>query len=94
MGVDFLQPNHGGNTPLTHAVAFGRVEIVQWIREQATHEDDEIAASLAEDFFMWTDGDEKRKQVLQLFRDDDYWDNGTGRDGVSLNQAQELELEG
>lgn len=73
VGVDFYQPNHGGNTPLTHAVAFGRVEIVKWLREQAGDSEDEIAASLAEDFCNWTDGDTKRQKVLQLFRDD-YWD--------------------
>ena len=28
VGVNFFTPNHGGNTPLTHAVAFGRVEVV------------------------------------------------------------------
>ncbi|KAL3944689.1 MAG: hypothetical protein SGBAC_001247 [Bacillariaceae sp.] len=73
VGVDFYQPNNGGNTPLTHAVAFGRVEIVKWLREQASDNEDEIAASLAKDFCNWTDGDAKRKQVLQLFQDD-YWD--------------------
>ncbi|CAJ1930380.1 unnamed protein product [Cylindrotheca closterium] len=73
VGVDFYQPNHGGNTPMTHAVAFGRVEIVKWLREQASDSEDDIAASLAEDFCNWTDGDVKRQQVLQLFRDD-YWD--------------------
>ena len=67
VGVDLFAPNYGGNTPLTHAVAFGRAAIVQWIREQAQGEDDEIAARLAEDFCLWTDGDASRKKVLQLF---------------------------
>jgi ankyrin repeat protein len=79
--VDFFQPNHGGNTPLTHAVAFGRVEIVKWLREQASGDDDDVAASLAEDFYTWTDGNIKRKQVLQLFRDD-YWDPLTEDEAV------------
>ena len=35
VGVDFFVPNLGGNTPLTHAVAFGRVDVVQWLRERA-----------------------------------------------------------
>ncbi len=35
VGVDFFLPNHGGNTPLTHAVAFGRLDVVQWLRERA-----------------------------------------------------------
>jgi len=46
---------------------------VQWIREQAKGEDDEIAARLAEDFYIWTNGDSKRQQVLQLFQDG-FWD--------------------
>jgi ankyrin repeat protein len=29
IGVDFSLANHGGNTPLTHAVAFGRSEVVE-----------------------------------------------------------------
>jgi ankyrin repeat protein len=94
VGVDFFQPNHGGNTPLTHAVAFGRVEIVQWLRDQCYNgDDDQIAASLAQDFVDWTDGDGKRKQVLQLFRDD-YWDEGTESDdsAVDINSEEELEL--
>jgi len=49
------------------------VGIVKWLREQANDNEDEIAASLAEDFCNWTDGDVKRRKVLQLFRDD-YWD--------------------
>lgn len=73
VNVNFFQANHGGNTPLTHAVAFGRLEIVKWLREQSNDDDndgDMAARSLAEDFYTWTDGDAKRKQVLQLFRDD------------------------
>jgi hypothetical protein len=33
--VDFFVPNTAGNTPLTHAVAYGRVDVVQWLRERA-----------------------------------------------------------
>jgi ankyrin repeat protein len=94
VGVDFFLPNHGGNTPLTHAVAFGRVEIVQWLKDQGySGDDDKIAATLARDFVDWTDGDVKRKQVLQLFRDD-YWDEGTESEYsvVDINSEQELEL--
>jgi ankyrin repeat protein len=74
VGVDFRQPNHGGNTPLTHAVAFGRVEVVEWLRREIISKDDNedtVAAALAWDFVDWTDGqDEGRKQVLDLFEDD------------------------
>lgn len=31
--VDFTLGNHAGNTPLTHAVAFGRANIVAWLKE-------------------------------------------------------------
>jgi ankyrin repeat protein len=74
IGVDFSQPNNGGNTPLTHAVAFGRADVVEWLRNEvlSKDEDDLIAASLAQDFVAWTDGDEKRKLVLSLFQD---WDS-------------------
>ena len=41
VGVDFFVPNLGGNTPLTHAVAFGRLDVIQCLREHAaTLEDD------------------------------------------------------
>jgi ankyrin repeat protein len=54
LGVDFFAPNFGGNTPLTHAVAFGRVDIVQWLRDLATEPmDDMMAAQLATDFVRW-----------------------------------------
>ncbi len=50
VGVDFFAPNLGGNTPLTHAVAFGRLDVVQWLRERATTiengQDDLIAKQL------------------------------------------------
>ena len=50
VGVNFFVPNHGGNTPLTHAVAFGRLDVVQWLRERAAlfenDQDDIIAKQL------------------------------------------------
>ena len=50
VGVDFFVPNFGGNTPLTHAVAFGRIDVVQWLRELAAmregNRDDIIAKQL------------------------------------------------
>jgi ankyrin repeat protein len=71
VGVDFSLRNYGGNTPLTHAVAFGRADVVEWLHEEvlSEDEDDTIAAALAQDFVAWTDGDEKRKLVLSLFQD-------------------------
>jgi ankyrin repeat protein len=32
--ADFQEPNYGGNTPLTHAVAFGRADIVAWLTKE------------------------------------------------------------
>jgi ankyrin repeat protein len=113
VGVDFSIPNHGGNTPLTHATAFGRVDIVEWIRnEMGCDDDDSVAAQLASDFVRWnSDGDvsmaRRRRQILQLFEDDFWSDNGDsssssrGRhnedDGetgpVSLEEAQQIELD-
>jgi ankyrin repeat protein len=105
VGVDFFIPNHGGNTPLTHAVAFGRVEVVQWLRECMTRNrdddddaHDEVAMALAENFCVWKEGDESRRDILRLFQDD-YRDwgvattIGTDDDSNSLDMAHELELE-
>ena len=70
VGVDFTKPNFGGNTPLTHAVAFGRVDVVEWLRNEICDAmDDSVAAGLAKNFVGWTEGDENRKQVLNLFQD-------------------------
>lgn len=71
VGIDFTQPNHGGNTPLTHAVAFGRVEVVEWLRNEITqNQGDSVAAALAKEFVDWTKGEDgRRKQVLRLFED-------------------------
>mmetsp|Transcript_6999 Transcript_6999/g.14897 ORF Transcript_6999/g.14897 Transcript_6999/m.14897 type:complete len:597 (+) Transcript_6999:66-1856(+) len=82
VGVDFFVPNNGGNTPLTHAVAFGRIDVVQWLRELAADQEDDgnvlIAKQLAADFATWSDeqpGSDtvQRKKVLKLF-EDDYWE--------------------
>lgn len=84
VGVDFFVPNYGGNTPLTHAVAFGRAYVVEWLREHAEHtakKDDGnhlIAKQLAADFATWSDEQSgsdtvQRKKILKLF-EDDYWD--------------------
>eukprot|EP00547_Thalassionema_nitzschioides_P015070 CAMPEP_0194239594 /NCGR_PEP_ID=MMETSP0158-20130606/6002_1 /TAXON_ID=33649 /ORGANISM="Thalassionema nitzschioides, Strain L26-B" /LENGTH=470 /DNA_ID=CAMNT_0038974097 /DNA_START=25 /DNA_END=1433 /DNA_ORIENTATION=+ len=54
VGVDFQTPNHGGNTPLTHAVAFGRPNIVKWLQQSYRNNEDSTAMSLAMDFVEWT----------------------------------------
>jgi ankyrin repeat protein len=96
VGVDFFEPNHGGNTPLTHAVAFGRVDVVQWLRELTMKlndkDDDVVAAQLAADFVDWADRTDvsnevsaRRKQVLQLFQDD-YWDLAEDTEGLAIDE--------
>jgi hypothetical protein len=70
--VDFSIPNHAGNTPLTHAVAFGRDNVVKWLLTdpslQVSREDEVMALSLAQDFVQWTSGNNKeRTKVLNLF---------------------------
>jgi ankyrin repeat protein len=72
-GVDFSLPNHAGNTPLSHAVAFGRADVVAWLRQEVLlprgggNDATLVARSLARDFVTWTDGDHPdRNRVLQL----------------------------
>jgi ankyrin repeat protein len=69
--VDFSRPNFGGNTPLTHAIAFGRVDIVEWLRNEVLpnkDEDDMMALSLAKDFVAWNADDKNRRLVLSMFQ--------------------------
>lgn len=65
---DFSTPNKGGNTPLTHAVAFGRADVVAWLRNEVLGNliVDEEAAKLAKDFVVWTEGDVRRKQIFEM----------------------------
>ena len=101
MNVDFFQPNHGGNTPLTHAVAFGRVEVVDWLRQYQQEiygddadfvDSDKMAVSLAKDFVGWTGGDDKRRnQVLRLFQDD-YWYDGNAEENDGGGIDDDLEF--
>jgi Ankyrin repeats (3 copies)/Ankyrin repeats (many copies) len=71
VNVDFSAPNHGGNTPLTHAVAFGRADVVRWLRTDVVQDisEDEIAYQLAHDFVQWNSGNDivQRQHVLSLF---------------------------
>lgn len=76
--VDFSIPNHGGNTPISHAVAFGRNKVVEWLLNDASiqgidHEDEVMALSLAQDFVQWTNGnDDARSKMLDLFQEKDF----------------------
>lgn len=70
--VDFDIVNNGGNSPLSHAVAFGRAEVVSWLQQHIGHSgkgDDGRAALLAKDFVEWEGDDEKRKEIMEMFAD-------------------------
>ena len=73
--VNFSTQNYAGNTPLSHAVAYGRADVVQWLRNDACADDaDGRAADLAMEFVGWADGDSpERNKVYDLFQDSD-WD--------------------
>ena len=74
MKVDFTANNYAGNTPLSHAVAYGRADVVEWLcNEVCTDDDDGRAEDLALDFVKWTEGDSDRMKVYDLFSNDD-WD--------------------
>ena len=73
MKVDFTANNFAGNTPLSHAVAYGRADVVEWLRnEVCTDDDDGRAEDLALDFVKWTEGDSDRMKVYDLFNNDDW----------------------
>ena len=70
--VDFTVTNYAGNTPLSHAVAFGRTAVVDWLLHivKVQNEDKMLMYTLAQDFVEWTDGEEKNKRkILQQFDD-------------------------
>ncbi len=68
--VDFDVKNKAGNSPLSHAVAYGRAEVVQWLREEVNVEDAGEAHDLALDFVRWEEDNIDRKKVLGLFTND------------------------
>jgi len=81
--VDFTVENHARNTPLSHAVAYGRYDVVKWLKEDLCVEDTGSAAEgLALDFFTWAnDGyvaeeDEAgRKDIHLLFNTVSDWES-------------------
>jgi ankyrin repeat protein len=91
--VDFSVENYAGNTPLSHAVAYGRSDVVKWLREDIQVEDrGGSAADLAMDFVNWADSgllvgstpeeELERRKVFDLFKD---WTHETGEDGELLS---------
>lgn len=93
VGVDFTEPNCGGNTPLAHAVAFARTDVVDWLRTDiCADEDDVSAAELAVKFVDWTDGDRNRKEVMNLFFEDWFGQDGTV-DGDVRSETEDDDME-
>jgi ankyrin repeat protein len=93
-GADFALPNRGGNTPLSHAVAFGRAEVVEWLQRDVlvSAGASEDARTLARDFVRWTGGKvSDRNRVLQLFDD---WTDGevSSRHEDGLDQMREEDI--
>lgn len=71
VGVEFVNvQNHAGNTPLSHAVAYKRVDVVRWLNNDLGAEkvEEVDTKALAESFVMWTDGtDHGRVEILDIF---------------------------
>jgi len=74
MDLDFTEGNNAGNTPLSHAIAYGRLDVAQWLREDIKVEDDGRARALAESLYNFdsvSEGDE-RKKAFDLFNTEWY----------------------
>jgi ankyrin repeat protein len=81
--VDFTTENHAGNTPLNHAVAYGRYDVVQWLKDGLNVEDSGSSAeNLAMDFVNWADmgvgliaaeDEVERRRVYSLFNSFEDW---------------------
>lgn len=85
VNVNFETENYAGNTPLDHAVAYLRVDVVRWLKEDLEVNDDNgKAMALALDFVNWADmglvsstDESQRRQVYDLFLD---WSQEMGED--------------
>jgi ankyrin repeat protein len=78
IGVDFTQPNFAGNTPLSHSVAYGRVDVIHWLKNELKVEDTgSQAMDLALDFFNWDSIDEEddRKNIIDVLKSSKQIDN-------------------
>ena len=77
--VNFDVENHAGNTPLSHAVAYGRFQVAEWLRDEMQVKDTgSKAENLAMDYVNWgesglglisEDEQAERKKISQLFQD-------------------------
>jgi len=85
VNVNFETENHAGNTPLDHAVAYRRVDVVRWLKEDlGVNDNNGKAMALALDFVNWADmglvsstDESQRRQVYDLFLD---WSQEMGED--------------
>ena len=71
--------NHAGNTPLSHAVAYSRLDVVRWLKNDigAVEVEGLVAMDLAKDFVTWEDAitvqnknsyeTSERKAILDIF---------------------------
>ena len=78
--VDFSVANFAGNTPLSHAMAYGREDVVQWLLDDVGVQDTgNKARLLAIDMMQWGSmGDKKRNihMTMDLFGDYEYNSEG------------------
>jgi ankyrin repeat protein len=78
MKVDFTASNYAGNTPLSHAVAYGRADVVEWLRTEVCADDEDgirmtkMAEDLALNMVKWNEGDSERMKVYDLFNNEDW----------------------
>lgn len=72
--VEFVTvQNHAGNTPLSHAVAYGRLDVVRWLKEDldAIEVEGLDAKDLARDFVTWTSEQQQSNNDDYSFDNDD-----------------------
>ena len=77
LGVDFSIANYAGNTPLSHAMAYGRKDVVRWLLEEVGVQDvGDRARLLAIDMMQWSSGSDDAKEnkdvTMDLFGDYEY----------------------
>lgn len=65
VGVSFDILNHAGNSPLSHAIAYGRADVVSWLLEK--QQDTDKAKALAREFSEWSKGDPSRMKIFDMF---------------------------
>ena len=80
---DFAVENYAGNTPLSHAVAYGRYEVTHWLKDEVKVKDSgRSAENLAMHFVHWADmgvglikeeEEGERRRVYSLFNSFEDW---------------------